>query len=121
MLFGGAVDNCELTGLDTYNSGKVFDMLVQMIQPQAFLLTHFAYVYVKTTIQTTIIQSRHSGETFQVSVAAVGQRSGIVPAAVGSRMDRGRLSTSQYVQQTTKTCTMLTYTVFSKEDVHACP
>ena len=59
----------------------------------------------------------YPGETFHVSVAAVGQRDGLVPAAVGSRMDRGRLSTFQYVQQTTKTCTMLNYTVFSKEDV----
>ena len=29
VLYGGAIDNCKLTGLDSYNSGKVFDMLVQ--------------------------------------------------------------------------------------------
>ena len=32
-------------------------------------------------------------------------------------MDKGRLSTFQYVQQTSNTCTVLNYTVFSKEDV----
>ena len=28
VLFGGAVDNCKLNGLDSYNSGEVFDMIV---------------------------------------------------------------------------------------------
>ena len=28
VLYGGAIDNCELTGLNLHNSGKVFDMLV---------------------------------------------------------------------------------------------
>ena len=29
MLYGGAIDHCKLTGLDSYNSGEVFDMIVQ--------------------------------------------------------------------------------------------
>ena len=61
--------------------------------------------------------SLHPGETFQVSVVAVGQRKGIVPAAVVSRMDRGRLLSSQYLQQATKTCTTLNYTIFSQQNV----
>ena len=29
VLYGGAIDNCKLThGLDSYNSGEVFDMIV---------------------------------------------------------------------------------------------
>ena len=30
MLYGGAIDNCKLTGLDSYRSGEVFDMLVHI-------------------------------------------------------------------------------------------
>ena len=29
VLYGGAIDNCKLTGLDPHHSGEVFDMLVQ--------------------------------------------------------------------------------------------
>ena len=61
--------------------------------------------------------SVYLGETFQVSVVTVGQKDGIVPAAVRSHMDKGRLASSQYIQQTTKMCTTFNYTVFSPEDV----
>ena len=130
VLYGGAVDNCELTGLDSYNSGdlhnsgEVFDMLFHYqdddttssisSDPFGICLCEDNNPNHHNSKKTFFI---YPGETFQVSVAAVGQRDGIVPAAVGSHMDRGRLSTFQYVQQTTKTCTMLNYTVFSKEDV----
>ena len=124
VLYGGAIDNCELTGLDSYNSGRVFDMLVHYkdddttssisSDPFRICLCEDNNPNHHNSIKTFFI---YPGETFQVSVATVGQRDGIVPATVGSRMDRGRLSTFQYVQQTTKTCTMLNYTVFSKEDV----
>ena len=124
MLYGGAVDNCELTGLNLHNSGRVFDMLVHnedddttsSISSDPFRICSCEdnNPNCHNSNRTFFI---YPGETFQVSVAAVGQRDGIVPAAIGSRMDRGRLSTFQYVQQTTKTCTVLNYTVFSKEDV----
>ena len=61
--------------------------------------------------------SVYPGETFQISVVSTGQRNGIVPAEVSSHVDRGRLLSSQYVQQTTKTCTTLNYTVFSLQNV----
>ena len=124
VLYGGAVDNCELTGLNSYNSGEVFDMLFHYqdddttssisSDPFGICLCEDNNPNCHNSKKTFFI---YPGETFQVSVAAVGQRDGIVPAAVGSHMDQGRLSTFQYVQQTTKTCNMLNYTVFSKEDV----
>ena len=124
VLYGGAINNCELTGLDSYHSGRVFDKLVYYedddttssisSDPFRIRLCEDNNPNHHNSIKTFFI---YPGETFQVSVAAVGQRNGIVPATVGSRMDRGRLSTFQYVQQTTKTCTVLNYTVFSKEDV----
>ena len=67
--------------------------------------------------QSMKILSVYLGETFQVSVVTVGQKDGIVPAAVRSHMDKGRLASSQYIQQTTKMCTTFNYTVFSLEDV----
>ena len=42
--------------------------------------------------------SVYPGETFQVSVASVGQRNGIVPSTVNSHLYIGRLMTSQYIQ-----------------------
>ena len=124
VLYGGAIDNCKLTGLGSYNSGKVFDMLVHYeddnttssisSDPFRICLCEDNNPNHHNSNKTFFI---YPGETFQVSVAAVGQRDGIVPAAVGSRMDRGRLSNSQYVQQTTKTCTTLNYTMFLKQDV----
>ena len=109
VLYGGTIDNCELTGMDSYNSGELFDMLFHYeddnttssisSDPFGICLCEENHPNHHHSNMTFFI---HPGETFQVSVAAVGQRDGIVPAAVGSRMDRGRLSTFQYVQQTTK-------------------
>ena len=62
VLFGGAVDNCTVSGLDSHNSGEVFDKLSNMkltTQLQVFLLTHFVYASVKTTIQTAVSRTRH--------------------------------------------------------------
>ena len=64
-----------------------------------------------------LILSVYPGETFQVSVVSTGQRNGIVPAVVRSYVDRGRLLSSQYIQQTAKMCTTLNYTVFSEQNV----
>ena len=51
------------------------------------------------------------GETqYQVSVATVGQRNGIVPANTTS-MDKCILKCPQYTQRTSKTCTTLKYTM----------
>ena len=74
----------------------------------------------KTTLQTVVSQygqSVYPGETFQVSVASVGQRNGIVPSTVNSHLYIGRLMTSQYIQQSAKMCTIFNYTVFSVQDV----
>ena len=124
VLYGGAIDNCKLTGLDSHHSGEVFDMLVHYeddnttssISSDPFRICpcENSHANCSNSNKTFVI---YPGETFQVSVVAVGQREGIAPVAVGSRMDRGRLLHFQYVQQTTKTCTTLNYTVFSKQDV----
>ena len=96
------------------------------IQLQAFPLALLEYVHVKTTFQTVVSPCTivpytiYPGETFQVFVVAVGQRSGIVPTAVRSSAMNiaqydiaGDFHHSQYIQQVDKTCTKLNYTVFS--------
>ena len=125
VLYGGAIDNCTLTGLDSYNSGLVFDKLVHYeadntassISSDPFHICLCNLSNLPNCSQSMKTLSVYPGETFQVSVVTVGQRDGIVPAAVRSHTDKGKLASSQYIQQTTKVCTKLNYTVFSREDV----
>ena len=122
VLYGGTIDNCDL---EVDYSGKLFDKLVHYeaddtassISSDPFRICLCSLNNHPNCSQSMKTLSAYPGETFQVSVVSVGQRNGIVPAAVRSRMDKGRLASSQYIQQTTKMCTTLNYTVFSQEDV----
>ena len=130
VLYGGAIDSCKLThGLESYSSGKVFDMLVH--------IDNYSEYNTTSSISSDPLQicpcennnpdcsdSRYDfprtvypGETFQVSVVAVGQRDGTVPSTVRSSILQisypGYLPDSQRLQQTNNTCTILNYTVFS--------
>ena len=126
VLYGGAIDNCRLTGLDSgiYNSSQVFDMLVQYqtdnttssITSEPFRICPCENNHPNCSKSNKTL-SVHPGETIQVSVVSVGQRGGVVPAQVISNLDRGRLLSSQYIQQTTKMCTTLNYTVFLQQSV----
>ena len=97
---------------------------------QTFLLFHFTYAHVQTTFQTAavtfviiiviiiiIITHAHavySGEMFQVSVVAVGQRDGTVPSRVVSTVENTNPLDSQYwLQLANNTCTTFNYSVFS--------
>ena len=122
VLYGGAIDKCTLD-LKYYKSGKVFDMLFQYqadnisssISSDPFRVCPCENNHPECSKKEKEI-SVYPGETFQVSVVAVGQRYGIIPARAISHINRGngRLQSSQYVQQTTKMCTTLNYTVFSQ-------
>ena len=131
VLYGGAIDNCDLfpynTGrvFDPYDSGKVFDKVVHYeadntassISSDPFRVCLCNLNNLPNCSQSMKTLSVYPGETFQVSVVTVGQRDGIAPAAVRSHTDKGKLASSQYIQQTTKMCTTFNYTVFSLEDV----
>ena len=125
VLYGGAIDNCTLTGLDSHNSGEVFDMLVNItgysttstISSRSFRVCQCEADNLPNCSQSMKTLSVYPGEKIHVSVVTVGQRDGVVPAQVRSRVSNGRLLSSQYVQQTTKTCTTLNYTVFSLQNV----
>ena len=125
MLYGGAIDNCTFTGMDdSYNSGKVFDMLVQYgddnktsrIASDPFHICPCENNYPNCSMSRKTL-SVYPGETFQISVFSTGQRNGTVPSQVRSHLSTGRLLSSQYIQQAAQTCTTLSYTVFSLQNV----
>ena len=138
VLYGGAIDNCKLThGLDSYNSSEVFDMIVHNNDTdynttsnissdplQICLCKHNLPECSEVIMHRTV----YPGETFEASVAAVGQRDGTVPSRVVSiivqSLTPGHLPDSQHFQQANNMCTKLKYTVFSllsivRLDLHA--
>ena len=121
LLYGGAIDNCMLVGLDSNSSGEVFDMLVHNeddtdysttsnISSDPFHICPCENNHPDCSKSNTILTA-YPDESYQVSVVVVGQREGIVPANVVTNMDRCKLSCSEFVQQTYKICTTLNYTV----------
>ena len=130
VLYGGAIDNCKLTDLDSHSSGEVFDRIVHIEDDNDYNTTSnissepLRICPYENNLPNCSIDNRHfyprtvyPGETFQVSVVAVGQRNGTVSSEVISNIDQsvnpGHLSDSQYLQKTNSTCTKLNYTVFS--------
>ena len=128
-LYGGVIDNCKLMGLDSYNSGKVFDELVDIdleysktstISSEPFRICECENNLPDCSASTPdypydVYKTAYPGETFHVSVGAVGQRDGTVSSTVRSKISEGSigvLQDSQYLQQA-NTCTKLNYTVFS--------
>ena len=121
VLYGGIIDNCKLTGLDSKSSGEVFDMIVRIeddnspsyISSESLLICPCKDKLPDCSeSQYGVLVTVHPGETFQVSVVAAGQRDGTVPDNVISST-QAELLPSQYLQQADKTCTKLNYTVFS--------
>ena len=128
VLYGGAIDNCKLNyGLDSYSSGKVFDMMVHNNDTDYHGTSNISSVPLRICpCENNLPDCRdvlsfprpvYLGETFQVSVAAVGQRNGTVAGRVNSMINQiynpAHLSDSQHLQQTNNTCTTLNYTVLS--------
>ena len=131
VLYGGAIDNCKLTGLDSHNSGEVFDMIVHTdndtedntnsnISSDPLRICPCENNLSQCRVSLYHFPRRvYPGETFQVSVVAVGQRNGAVPGRVISSVDNTqypgtKLQDYQYLQQGNSTCTKLSYTVLSR-------
>ena len=137
VLYGGAIDHCKLThGLDSYSSGEVFDMIVQIendtkcnrtsyISSNPFQICPCENNLPDCSESTAyyILRPVYLGETFQVSVVAVGQKDGTVPSYVISTIEKNihypdvNLQGSQKLQQANKTCTKLNYTVLSSSQI----
>ena len=144
VLYGGAIDNgklIEFNDLESHNSGEVFDMLVHKCD------TNSTSNISSDPLQICPCENNlpdcgkwqsgyynfphtvHPGETFHVSVVAVGQRNGTVPSTVISSIDQhitlGDTLDPQYLQRKTdNTCTTLSYIISSLSlhvwlDLHA--
>ena len=87
MLYGGAIDNCRLAGLDSHDSGAAFDMLFHIeddnsnssISSDPFQICPCENNQSDCTIvEYYVLHMVYPGETFQVSVVAAGQRDGMI-------------------------------------------
>ena len=128
VLYGSAIDDCILTGLDSNSSGKVFDMIVYNNDiddntTSTISSDPLRICYCENNLPNCsgsryhFARTVYLGETFQVSVVAVGQRNGTVPSRVISIINQeyhpSHLPDSQHLQPANNTCTKLNYTVFS--------
>ena len=136
-LYGGAIDKCELTGLDSYSSGEVFDMLVDIegdndtstISSDIFRVCPCDDDNRPNCSKSDIRPTVYPGETFHVSVVTLGQRNGTFGQRNGTMRasvigqfqntitqryrETSNLRPFQYIQATNPTCTTLNYTVFT--------
>ena len=130
VLYGGAIDNCKRTDLESYSSGEVFDMLVHIendstnssISSEPFHICPCENNRPDCSKSDKVF-AVYPGETFQISMVAVGQRNGTVPETVTGHFassnhlqlytHRYNLHPLQYLQATFTTCTILNYSVFS--------
>ena len=139
LLYGGAIDNCKLTGLQSYNSSEVFDILlhnndIEYNTTSTISSDPFHICLCKNNLPDCSETeygpiAAYPGETFHIPVVAVGQRNGTVPSIVQSVIKLGNnlevsLQDNQYLQTASNTCTKLNYTVFSLStpvmiDLHA--
>ena len=131
VLYGGTIDSCKLThGLNSYSSGEVFDMLFPKNARDYNTASKISSYPLRICPCKNNLPncsgsryytpgSVYPGETFQISVVAVGQRDGTVSSIVRSVVKTTtdfhpvNLPNYQYPQQTNNTCTKLNYTVFS--------
>ena len=127
VLFGGAIDNCKLTGLDSYSSGDIFDILVDIetdnttssISSRPLSICPCENNHTECN-KSSITRSVYRGETFEVTVIGFGQRNGTVSAQIRSLLkavDTSHLNSIQYNQKTNTSCTTLNYTMFSPSNL----
>ena len=131
VLFGGLVDRCRLIGT-SISSGRAFDHLFGVnrknktlqlditsrpLKVRHCLKSDLSYYNKMAEVHT------YPGKTFHVSVVAVGQRNGIVPAVIRAhisekhgyykKLRNANLFITEGTQRVKNTCTTLNYTVFS--------
>ena len=129
ILYGGAIDNCKLTDLDSHSSGRVFDMIVHIDDDTDYNTTSNIS---SDPIQICPCENKlpncsknwydvpyavDPGEIFQVSVVAVGQRNGAVSSGVISTIVKSPQTNSLHskyrLQQANNICTTFSYAVSS--------
>ena len=128
-LYGGAVDNCKLTDLDSHSSGEVFDMLVHIeddndynrnsnISSDPLRICPCENNFPNCSKSWyDVPHAVYPGEIFQVSVVAIGKRNGTVSSTVISIVEKdpktNPLHSEYRLQPANNTCTTLSYAVSS--------
>ena len=96
VLYGGAIDNCQLNGVNTNSSGEVFDKLIFNNDPDHSTTSNISSYPLHICLckdnlpdcrgsrydMVPYPQIVYPGETFHISVVAFGQRHGTVPSTV---------------------------------------
>ena len=121
-LYGGMVDRCDV---HKNISGVIFNKIFYItkrknasrelgISSEPFRLCPCHYGHANCS-QSEVTVTAYPGETFSVSLVAVGQRNGVVPSLIQSTIEGNEASLGdlQYAQSTKNTCTPLHYTVSS--------
>ena len=92
VLYGGAIDNCKLTALESYGSGQVFDMLAHVESDNinsgiSSIPFHICPCdnNLPNCNKAKVEYNVYPGETFFVSVVAIGQRDGTVPSCCSQK------------------------------------
>ena len=127
-LYGGMVDWCDLEKSHAerqFHSDMIFKNIFNItksnnvreelvISSEPFRLCPCYYGHANCS-QSDVTLTAYPGETFSVSLVAVGQRNGIVPSLIKSTIDGNGASLGdlQYAQSTENACTPLHYTVSS--------
>ena len=131
MLYGGSVDSCRLSlinlriELENFfeiyscpNSGAVFDYITSVDGPSEDISSDPLYLCScegsePDCSKPYIIRSVYPGGTIEVPMIAYGQRNGTTPAVVNMITPRVeiRVKETENIQNITKGCTTLSYTV----------
>ena len=130
-LYGGMVDRCDIQNSRTYYrddfffSGVIFNTTFNItkdknagkesvISSEPFQVCP-CYDGHPNCSQSDVTVTVYPGETFPVSLVAVGQRNGTAPSIIRSSFDDTRTSLGdlQHAQSANNTCTPLHYTVSS--------
>ena len=131
MLYGGSVDSCRLSlinlriELENFfeiyscpNSGAVFDYITSVDGPSQDISSDPLYICSckggePDCSKPYIIRSVYPGGTIEVPMIAYGQRNGATPAVVNMITPRVeiRVKETENIQNITKGCTTLNYTV----------
>ena len=129
-LYGGAIDNCFMATISAFfgsSSSKAADLIfysndsseIDIVSSDPFLIcicnTSGNY---DCSIKMFAMET-YSGKLFEVSVVAVGQRNGRVPAFVSAEIydNKAHLGKRQASQKIHTSCTSLEYSVFSNSSI----
>ena len=131
MLYGGSVDNCSLSLINTQllvnnyfqlykcpNSGEVYNYITRVDEQSQDISSDPLYICSceggePDCSASSITRSVYPGGTIEVAIIAYGQRSGPTPAVVQmiTPGDEITIKETEQTQNITKRCTSLDYTV----------